>query len=55
MTIDLHTTHPATTAIHEELVQFVFQSAVTPTARMRFAPAATATPIATRSAQLVRP
>ena len=29
MTIDLHTTHPATTAIHEELVQFVFQSAVT--------------------------
>ena len=28
MTIDLHATHPATTAMHEELVQFVYQSAV---------------------------
>ena len=28
MTIDLHATHPATTQIHEELVQFVFRSAV---------------------------
>ena len=28
MTIDLHATHPATSAIHEDLVQFVFRSAV---------------------------
>ena len=28
MTIDLHATHPATTQIHDELLQFVFRSAV---------------------------
>ncbi len=28
MTIDLHATHPATSEHHEELVQFVFRSAV---------------------------
>ncbi len=28
MTIDLHATHPALTAVDEELVQFVFRSAV---------------------------
>ena len=29
MTIDLATTHPATTSFHEELVQFMFHSSVT--------------------------
>ena len=28
MTIDLHATFPATTACHEDIVQFVFRSAV---------------------------
>ena len=28
MTIDLHATFPATTAHHEDIVQFVFRSAV---------------------------
>ena len=28
MTIELHATHPATTEFHEELVQFVFRSAM---------------------------
>ena len=28
MTIDLHATHPATAQFHDELVQFVFRSAV---------------------------
>ena len=28
MTIDLHSTFPATTAHHDEMVQFVFRSAV---------------------------
>ena len=28
MTIELHATHPATAQFHEELVQFVFRSAV---------------------------
>ena len=28
MTIDLHATHPATAQFHDELLQFVFRSAV---------------------------
>ena len=30
MTIDLHATFPATTAHHEDIVQFVFRSVVSP-------------------------